>query len=90
MDNLKNNQSKAGVIVGSLLIGAAIGGVIGVLFAPDKGSNTRKKIAGKTQDFSNTVKDKINALVGEAKKEFQEGKEKVLANSNDISYTAKS
>jgi len=89
MDNLKNNQSNAGVIVGSLLIGAAIGGVLGILFAPDKGSNTRKKIAGKTEDFTKTVKDKFNSMVGDAKKELQEGKEKLLANSNEISHTAK-
>jgi gas vesicle protein len=89
MDNLKNNQSNAGVIVGSLLIGAAIGGVLGILFAPDKGSKTRNKIAGKTEDFTKTVKDKLNSMVGDAKKELQEGKEKMLANSNEISHTAK-
>jgi gas vesicle protein len=89
MENSKNNQSRAGVIVGSLVVGAAIGGILGVLFAPDKGSNTRKKIAGKTEDFTNSMRDKLNSLVGDAKKEIQEVKEKVHANSIDGSHSAK-
>lgn len=89
MENSKNNQSRAGVIVGSLVVGAAIGGILGVLFAPDKGSNTRKKIAGKTEDFTNSMRDKLNSLVGDAKKEIQEVKEKVHANSIDVSHSAK-
>jgi gas vesicle protein len=89
MEYSKHKQSNAGRIVGSLLIGAAIGGVLGVLFAPDKGSNTRKKITGKTEDFTKSLKDKINSLVGEAKKEMQEGKDKLMANSNDITLSPK-
>lgn len=70
------NSNNTGKIIGALLIGAAIGGTLGILFAPDKGSETRKKLAGKADDLTNSLKDKFNELLKEAKKEFEAAKEK--------------
>jgi gas vesicle protein len=72
MDN-SNNTVK---IIGALLAGAAIGGILGILFAPDKGSETRKKIAGKTGELTDGLKEKFNALLEEAKREFEAAREK--------------
>jgi gas vesicle protein len=58
-------------MIGALLAGAAIGGALGILFAPNKGSETRHKIAGKAEDFTKSLKDKFNALLDEAKHEFE-------------------
>lgn len=70
------NSNNSGKMIGALLIGAAIGGALGILFAPDKGSETRKKIAGKTNDLTDSLKDKFNTLLEEAKREFEAAKEK--------------
>jgi gas vesicle protein len=62
-----NNNTK--VLLG-FLVGAAVGGALGILLAPDKGSETRRRIVEKGNDlgdsissFGDTVKDKFNDVV---------------------------
>ena len=72
------NSNDTGKMLGALLIGAAIGGVLGILFAPDKGSTTRKKIVGQTNDLTEAMQEKFNIFLAEAKKEFESTKEKTV------------
>jgi gas vesicle protein len=44
----------------ALAAGVAVGSLLGVLFAPDKGEQTRKKIADNSKKFTDTIKDRIN------------------------------
>ncbi len=44
----------------AFITGAAAGAVLALLFAPDKGSNTRSKIARKAQEGLDTAKDSID------------------------------
>jgi len=45
-----------------LLGGIAIGSILGVLFAPEKGSKTRKKLVDSGMDLSGNLKDTIDDL----------------------------
>lgn len=72
MEN-SNNSIK---LIGAFLLGAAIGGALGILFAPDKGSETRKKILAKGEDLSDNIKSKLENLYTEMKKEGEKVKEK--------------
>ncbi len=62
---MSNSTNK---ILTALAAGIAIGGVLGILFAPDKGENTRKKIADNGKKLSDslmdTVKEGKNKLTG--------------------------
>lgn len=75
MENSNNN----GKLVGALLVGAAVGAVLGILFAPAKGSETRKVIAGKSEELSSEVKDKFSELLEAALKEYEKAKEKAAS-----------
>lgn len=75
-------NSTTGFLVG-LLAGAAVGAALGILFAPDKGSVTRKKIRNKADkikdDFDEKfedVKNYVNDAIGEMKAKVSKAKEK--------------
>ena len=51
---MSNNTNK---ILIALTAGVALGGVLGILFAPDKGENTRKKIKDNSKKFSDSIRD---------------------------------
>jgi len=55
------------MILGKVVIGAlagiAAGALIGVLYAPNKGAETRRKIAKGGEDYLDSVKGKFNSLL---------------------------
>ena len=51
-------------VITSLFIGAAAGAVLGILLAPDKGSETRKKISRKGSDFIDGLKNRLTDIIG--------------------------
>lgn len=55
-------MSTSKVLLG-IVIGASVGATLGVLFAPDKGENTRKKISQKGQDYVDNMKARYNSIL---------------------------
>jgi len=60
-------MARGRIILGALA-GIAAGALIGILFAPDKGASTRKKIINKGEDYVDNLKEKINGIMHNGKK----------------------
>jgi gas vesicle protein len=56
-------STKNGNSILAILAGAAIGVGLGILFAPDKGAETRRKISQKGSDSINGIKEKLEELM---------------------------
>lgn len=65
------NSNNATQLIGTLLVGVAIGGVLGVIFAPNKGSVTRKKITDESDELTDAIKDKFNNFMDGIKNDFE-------------------
>lgn len=67
----------SGKVFLGVLAGAAAGAVLGILFAPDKGSVTRRKIVETGEDYADTVKEKFNEFVDTMSEKFEKVKDEV-------------
>jgi gas vesicle protein len=98
INHLKLKTMSSSKVITGILIGAAAGAILGVLFAPEKGSDTRKKISKKSSDLTDSLKSKFNDLVdsisdqiesvkADAEDAISEGKEKAANAQSRIKHS---
>ena len=75
---------KAGKIILGILSGAAVGAAAGMLFAPKKGTETRKRIADKSNQYMTGTKDKFNDLSHNMSDKYDSVKSKVKGKSRKV------
>lgn len=76
----------------NFILGAAVGSVLGILYAPDKGEETRKKLLAealvakdKLAESAEEIKDKVGSTVTNQKQNLESQLENVMSN---VSYKA--
>ena len=60
-----------GKVILGILAGAATGATLGILFAPDQGKKTRKKISKKGDEYLNNLKSKFEDFLVKATNELE-------------------
>lgn len=56
-------SKKGGNTLLAFLVGAATGAILGIMYAPDKGSNTREKLSYQLDKYRGMLQDAINDFV---------------------------
>ena len=86
----------SGKVILGLLAGVAVGAALGILFAPDKGWNTRKRISKKAEDVANDLREKfdefidtVTSKVDEVKEQASDLADKARNKANDVKKEAK-
>jgi len=72
-------MNTSGKILAAVAAGIAAGAVLGILFAPDKGTETRRKINEQGKKMADGLKDKLH----KGKDKFSDMKEEIKQRVNE-------
>jgi gas vesicle protein len=88
VETLKLFYMSAGKVLLGVLAGVAIGATLGILLAPDKGSETRRKIIEKGDEYVDGLREKISDVVDELSRKVEKTKATVEKVVDEVAQQA--
>jgi gas vesicle protein len=79
----------SGKTILGVLAGIAIGATLGILFAPDSGATTRKKISRKGRDYVQGLNDQFDDLIDDMNEQFESLKAEAKAKVTQMAHEGK-
>lgn len=80
----KTKHTSASTVALALVGGIAVGAIVSLLFAPQKGEDTRNMIADKTRDLTDGVKEKFRTIRNKAQMHGKEMADQMHSNYNAV------
>ena len=74
----------SGKVVLALLAGIGIGAALGILFAPDKGEETRQRLADSTDDLQDDLEQRFDDFIDGLKEKFSAVKDEAEKTASDV------
>jgi gas vesicle protein len=74
-NNYSDSSNVGSKVLLGILAGAATGAILGILFAPDRGMETRRKIGEGSKEVANNLKDKFSEFVDSVADKYETAKE---------------
>ena len=84
-----SKKSNSGAVLAALLAGAATGVILGLLYAPEEGKETRKKIKAKANDLKDQALDEYDKVSEKVKSEYGNLSDKAKENLDKVVSSVK-
>ncbi|GAB2567083.1 YtxH domain-containing protein [Spirosoma areae] len=72
-----------------VLVGLAVGAIVGVLLAPESGQKTRKRISSESDSFFKDLQDQLQSGLDNIKSQYNEYVESAAGKTQDLVGQAK-
>lgn len=75
---------RTGKIALGVISGVVAGAALGMLFAPKKGADTRRRIADRSNEYVSGTRTKINDLMNDVSHKFDSVKNKAMGKKREM------
>ena len=81
---------KSASLLTGIILGGIAGATLGILLAPDKGAETRRKLTKKGMALADTLKEKYNDLIDEVIEDYEYAEDDIYQAGDQVASAVKS